>query len=337
MFAMLHGPLPVPADPGLDPVRTAVAAQVAAGLGVVTAGGAGRAGSTESVARALAGGDTGPAGLLVRAWRDLEAALADVLVTEREGVGLGGGPAAPALPAVPAPAVAAMVVPGPIRLAGLTGGGALVVAALLASELAALADAGCPMVIVAEAAADIGDDPAVHATFADAHRLLLLGVGDRSGLHAMLALEGGPALDAWPDTVFAAPYRSHLFDLVAAPDSWRLVRAVPAGRGIVCAAMRTDTAEDQLPMLVWAARYAASGRPSGLDQVGIANAGSLADHSPAAAAQALGVLGRAARLAVMPLEQAVESGLDPRTIGSRAAAVGTATPRPRRLGGRPPA
>ena len=204
-------------------------------------------------------------------------------------------------------------------------------AGALASELAALAAAGCPVVIVEEpAAVDIGSDPPERALFAAAQRRLLADVEAFPDLHAMLAITGGSAAEAGAAAIFAAPYRSYLFDLVAGPDNWYLVRAAPPERGIVCGAMRVEPTggEDQLPLLVWAARYAASAGGRGLDRVGLANATPLGGLDPATAREALLTLGRAAGLAAMPLQRAVEAGLDPRTVGSRTAALGSNAPRP---------
>jgi hypothetical protein len=209
----------------------------------------------------------------------------------------------------------------------------LSLAGALASELAALAAAGCPVAIVEEpAAVDIGSDPPERALFAATQRRLLADVEAFPDLHAMLAITGGSAAEAGTAAIFAAPYRSYLFDLVAGPDNWYLVRAAPPERGIVCGAMRVEPTggEDQLPLLVWAARYASSSGGRGPDRVGLANATQFGRLEPATAREALLTLGRAAGLAAMPLQRAVEAGLDPRTVGSRTAALGPDAPRPPR-------
>src|SRR4029453_9404757 len=114
--------------------------------------------------------------------------------------------------------------------------------------------AGTPVVVVREpAAVTVGDDPARRAGFLRAHRRLLAGT---TTLHAMLAIPGGSAHGAGPGTVFGAPYASHLFDLIAGPDNWYLVRAAPAERGIVCAALVAGVPgakRDQAPLLAWGA------------------------------------------------------------------------------------
>jgi hypothetical protein len=140
----------------------------------------------------------------------------------------------------------------------------------------------------------------------------------------MLAVTGGSAHAAGPETILGAPYHSFLFDLIAGPDNWYLVRAVPGDRGVVCAALRAGGGaerEDQSPELVWAAHYAASSNGRGLARVGLANATPLRDLSPGEARAALEALARAASFAVMPVDQAVEAGLDPRVV--------TRGPRPR--------
>ena len=329
MFAMLSGAWPRSSDHDWDVdavVRDLVAAQAQAGMGFVTDGHLRWADAVAALLAAIEAADTGPGGMLLRAWTATAA--------EASAVGL--------------PAVQAM--PGPYSLGRRKSSGlapvpaerearearTLNLAATLAREIAALAAAGCPVVIVEEpAAVEIGVDPAERALFAEAQRTLLSAVEALPDLHAMLAITGGNADTAGPETIFAAPYRSYLFDLVAGPDNWRLVRAAPPDRGIVCAAMRVEAAgfEDQVPLLVWAARYAASSGGRGLDRVGLANGTPLGSLDLAVARAALETLGRAAGLAVMPLDRAVQAGLDPRTVGSRTAALGPAAsrpPRPRR-------
>ena len=179
-------------------------------------------------------------------------------------------------------------------------------------ELLGLAEVGCPMAVIEEpGAVTIGEDEDERSLFADAQAGLLAGA---PALHAMLAISGGSAWEAGAETILRAPYQSYLFDLVAGPDNWYLVRAVPGDRGVVCGALRADSAADQAPELVWAARYAASSNGRGLERVGIANAGTLDGLSREDLARAAAALARAAYLATLPLEQAVAEGLDPRTI-----------------------
>ena len=244
---------------------------------------------------ALGHGDTGAQGMLVRAWRSTAA-----------------------MPEVAGRTVAATLT-GPYTLAragridGAGGpGDPLDLAARLAAELASLAEAGCPLVIVDEpAAVRIGSDALERRRFRAAQLALLEGAG---GLHAMLAITGGSAWEAGADTILEAPWSSHLFDLVAGPDNWYLVRATPGERGIVCAALKAPGHEDQAPLLVWAARYAASANGRGLDRVGLANAVALGALSPEDASAAARELARAARLAALGPDEAIAEGLDERTF-----------------------
>ena len=158
----------------------------------------------------------------------------------------------------------------------------------------ALAAAGCPLVVVDEPeAVGIGADEGARTRFRAAQRALLPG---DPPLHAMLALTGGSAWAAGPETILEAPYASYLLDLIAGPDNWDLVAGGAGDRGIVCGALRAPSADDQASLLVWAARYAASMRGRGPDRVGLANASPLGSVEPAAALAALAALGRAARL-----------------------------------------
>ena len=290
-------------------VGEAVAAQVESGMGLITDGLARWPDPDAAVTAALAAGDTGAEGLLVRAWRATAA--------------LGAAPTAPTAHGVQV----AQVVPGPWTLAiralgsGAEAGAdaadvaarALEIAAALAGELAALAAAGCPVVQVLEPAATaVGADPVARSGFLAAHRRLL---EDAGPLHAMLAVVGGSAWEAGADTILGAPYASVLVDLVAGPDNWYLVRAAPGERGIVCGALEAGGGRerrDQAPELAWAANYAASANGRGLARVGLANGSLLGSLAPAEARDALRALGRAAALAALPMDEAVAAGLDPR-------------------------
>src|SRR6478735_5602013 len=121
-----------------------------------------------------------------------------------------------------------------------------------------LAAAGCLLVEVHEPAAiGIGDDAAERARFRDLNERLADGW---SGVHLSLAITGGAADAAGTETILAAPYSSLAVDLIDGPDNWRLVRAAPRERGIVCGALDTaEGSDDTKELLVWAVSYAASG------------------------------------------------------------------------------
>lgn len=191
----------------------------------------------------------------------------------------------------------------------------LAIAEALAGEVEALASAGCSVIVVEEPdAVTIGANAANRMLFTNAGNRLLARSG---GIHAMLAVTGGSAHELGGAAVFEVPWQSLLVDLIDGPDNWQLIRQTPGDRGVVCAALRVreDGLEiDQGPELVWASQYAASSNGRGLARVGIANATRLADRTPEAARMAVRQLAAAAKFATMPLADAVEAGLDPRTI-----------------------
>ncbi len=161
--------------------------------------------------------------------------------------------------------------------------------------------------------------------FAAAHAVLLDGLPD--DLHASLAITGGDGLVVGADRLFAAPYRSFLFDLLDGPESWRLVAVAPPERGIASASAtpaaggRTD-----LEDIVWAAAYAASTGGRGMERVGIAPSGSLADLPPDRARTVVELLGEAAAV-IAGGREAILARLDPRALDARAAALGGDRPR----------
>jgi len=173
---------------------------------------------------------------------------------------------------------------------------------------------------------EVVDDAAERALFHDAQQRLLETVPE---LHATLVVTGGTAHLAGPDAILDTPYRSFLFDLVDGPDNWYLVGRAPADRGIVCGALRVaePATEDQAPLLVWAAGYAASTASRGPVRVGLANASPLRRVSPAAAHALVRELGRGARLAAMTPQDAVAAGLDPRTFNRPGPGPVRGTPR----------
>lgn len=195
-----------------------------------------------------------------------------------------------------------------------------------------LVRAGCQLIEVHEPAlATLGDDPEAWARFSEAHAILTDGA---TGTHLSLAIIGGSVDPAGIPAVVAAPYASLAVDLIAGPENWRLVRAAPGARGIVCGALSPQAGSDDGPeTLLWAAAYAASGDGRGRDRVGLATAGTLADLPWEAAVTKLERLGVAVRLASLPPDE-LRRRLDPRAIDARSAALGTAEPvdRPRRSG-----
>ena len=196
--------------------------------------------------------------------------------------------------------------------------------------LQGLASAGCPMVDVVEpGAVAIGTDEAERARFVDLHERLLVGL---DGLHCSLSITGGSADSAGAATILAPPYSSLAVDLIAGPDNWRLVTAVPTERGVVCGAVEATETDGSGPeVLLWAMAYAAASRGRGPDRVGLATASSLAGVSWDAARRIMARVGEAVALARLPSE-ALRTRVDPRAIDARSAALGRYEPAPRRKG-----
>jgi hypothetical protein len=197
-------------------------------------------------------------------------------------------------------------------------------------DILALADAGCRWIEVHEPGAiSIGDDPDARARFADAHRTLTADLG--SDVHLTLAITGGAADQAGIDTILAGAYASLALDLIDGPDNWYLAVATPTERGIICGALSAHEGSPDGPEhLLFAARYAASTAGRGIDRVGLATSGSLAELSWDAAATKVRRLGEAARLVQASPEDRREA-LDPRAVDIRSAALGRVEPpRPNR-------
>jgi hypothetical protein len=198
----------------------------------------------------------------------------------------------------------------------------------LNAALAALADAGCPLVEVHEPAASLPADDAGRAAFAAAHIALLAGVDER--IHASLAITGGDAMALGAEALFAAPYRSHLFDLLDGPESWRLVAVTPGERGIVVGVGdASGCRRTRLEEVAWAASYAASTGGRGMDRVAVAPSGSLADLEPDLARSVLALLGEAVA-ALADGGEEVLARLGPRGIDARSGALGQYQPGRRR-------
>ena len=301
MFATLLGPLPRPplrvdATPA-ELVRAAVEAQIEAGLEPVTDG--------------LAPREAGAAA----AWRAVESVVGEL------GVGV---------------AVKATLL-GPWTRSGSDAHVAprAEAVASVAAELGALADAACPFVELHEPAV-VGRafEPAERRAVVDAWRAALDGLTER--IHVSLVLSGGDATGLGP-AVYEAPFASYGFDLRAGPDNWRVIADAPADRGIVAGALAARAGSDDGPeLLVWAAQYAASLGGRGLDRVGLATSGSLADLPWDAAMTKLRRLGEAAAIAARGSFADVAPHLDPRAVGTKSAAFGRFVPPRRRSGRRGP-
>lgn len=203
-------------------------------------------------------------------------------------------------------------------------------AARLAVALAAALVAGCPVVEVHEPVATLPAGPGAGAAFASAHRVLLAGLPAEA--HATLAITGGDAEALGADAVFAAPYRSHLFDLIAGPDGWRTIARAPGDRGIIVGVV--DASGGRRPGLeevAWAAGYAASLSGRGMARVGLAPSGGLASLDPARARSLIDLLGEAAGLLVADPDLLLRR-FDPRAVDLRSAALGEYRPDRRRGG-----
>jgi 5-methyltetrahydropteroyltriglutamate--homocysteine methyltransferase len=306
MFATLVGPcprLPAALDDD-DAVRILLAEQAAAGLEPLVDGGMREAHRPSSLVAGLAGIEE--VGGRFRATAE---------PTWREAVTVDGWRFA----ASSTERAVKQAIVGPYTLGRLVDPGGLgrerltlALAEALREEILALAAAGCPFVQVDEDdATRIGDDPAERTLFREAQRRLTAGVG---GVHLSLAVCGGNADGAGEATIFEAPYRSYLFDLIAGPDNWRLIARAPGDRGIVCGALDpARSASGALETLIWAARYAASTEGRGMSRVGLAPAGGLERVSPEQARSAMEMLGRAARLAEASRDELAKE-LDPRAF-----------------------
>ncbi len=325
MFATLASGYPGPSagDAGDDPdglVRSVIADQLDAGLGLVSDGSVRWPDPVEMVRRALLPtGGTAPhrlTPLTVGAWTFANDVAGGVAVKQCLP-----GPYTLARRAVPA---------GPPALRTAVG---LAIADELAGELADLATAGCPFIQVDEpAAVTIGDDQAERQLFVAAQERLMAGLGQAEDRpHLSLAILGGSADAAGPETIFGPAYDSYLFDLIAGPDNWRLAVQAPIERGLILGVVDASAAGDDDPaVVVWAIGYAASsGR--GEDRIGIAPSGSLAGLSRGAARAKLGVLGEVVRVIERRDDEAIAAALDPRAVDARSAALGSW--RSRRPGG----
>lgn len=320
MFATLAGGYPA-TDPGSPPdrpvdelVRAVLAEQAEAGLALLTDGSVPWPDPLEAIGRMLLRPDRaghrrdGP--LTVDAWTFAAHAADGVPVKQ--------------------------CLPGPYSLGRRFAEGEAVRADLtrafadaLAVELVDLAGAGCPFIQVDEpAAVSIGSEPAEQTLFREAQARLLDGLGPTSDRpHLSLAITGGNADLAGAASIFAAPYDSHLFDLIAGPDNWRLVTVAPAERGIVLGVADAHSATvDEREIIVWAVGYGAASRGRGEARIGIAPSDSLAGLPRAAARAKIDRLGEVVRLVDRRAEEPIAASLDPRAVDLRSSALGRWTP-----------
>lgn len=332
MFATLAGGYPG-ADPASPPpsgaatdalVREILAEQAAAGLGLLTDGGVRWPDPVAAIGGALLGGGPGSAQgaaaplwsdpITVDAWRFAANAAGELPVKQ--------------------------CLPGPYTLGRRFVGDeaarpalTLGFAVALAREVGALAAAGCRFVQVDEDdAVLIRTDEAERALFREAHARLLADLPPERP-HLSLAISGGNADAAGPETIFAAAWDSHFFDLLAGPDNWRLVTRAPAERGIVLGVVDAQTAQlDDRAVVVWAVGYAAASGGRGEDRIGIAPSGSLAGLPRDVARRKIELLGEVVGLVERRREEAIAAALDPRAVDKRSAGLGRWTRRGRRSG-----
>ena len=307
-------------------VRLAIAEQEAAGLEPITDGGLRHPDPALAIAGALEGIETragAPAlvrrvaawsrPIFVDGWR-FAASCTDRAVKQ----------------ALPGPySLGRKFAPGRLGRPAVT----LALAEALNAELRALAAAGCPLIeVVEDAAVEIGDDPAERGLFRDAQLRL---TGGLDGVHLSLAIRGGSADAAGAETIFAAPYASHLFDLCAGPDNWRLVVSAPGERGIVVGAEDAALATAEGPELhAFAIGYAASTGGRGQDRIGLATSGDMSRLTWVAAQAKMAAIGRTAGLYAGPPGSLAEA-MDPRAVDIRSAALGRHAPDPRDRARRP--
>jgi Methionine synthase II (cobalamin-independent) len=193
----------------------------------------------------------------------------------------------------------------------------------LNAEVRALAAVGCPMVEIEETDAHlIGEDEGERRLFREAHRRLTDGV---TGTHLSLSIVGGSAAGAGVETILAAPYASLAVDLIAGPDNWNLVTRAPGDRGVIVGVLSADeTIDEPKEIQLWASRYAASTGGRGLARVGLGSAGGYENLTWEVAVRKMQRLGDAARLAELPPGDELARAVDPRSLSSRQAALGSA-------------
>ena len=147
----------------------------------------------------------------------------------------------------------------------------------LLATISALAAAGCEAIQIDEPSAnDIGDDAAAWRSMADDLTRLCRDMPE--GMHRSLALPDGAVHPAGHALLADLPFQSYLVDVLAGPDSWRLIATLPEDRGVICGALdvHNDRPRDDPEMMVWAATLAAESNERGTARVGISPNGDLA-------------------------------------------------------------
>jgi 5-methyltetrahydropteroyltriglutamate--homocysteine methyltransferase len=286
--------------------------QLAAGMGVLTDGGARWESPFDPVITGLRGLEAGsPTALFGTGLRVPRPIVSGPIAWEgpiyrSAWISAAAGRSVPVKQVIPGPyTLAKLSQPGAVRRESVT----LALAEALNAELRDLVAAGCQLIQVDEdALVAIEADPTERGLVREGHRRLLAGLEDPTLVHLSLAISGGDATAAGMSTLFDAPWSSHLFDLVAGPANWQLVLQLPRGRGIVCGVGDAQSAAiDDVEAIVYAIAWAA--RSTGdLARVGIAPSGSLRLLDRHAARRKIECLALAIQVASMgPIEEVAES------------------------------
>jgi hypothetical protein len=310
MFATLLGPYPARPE-------VAIADQIAAGVGLLADG---------QPAAQVAGdggrGDDGRRGserairAIVDRWRDADAKARELAGRSSQEPRL-----VKACLAVPMAAVAAHV---PDRRRAAVAHDA---AASLRAAIDALSEAGAPVIqLEADGLADLPPDDADGARRA-------LDLLDRAlaqppvGVHLSLSIAGAAVAPELGPSLGVLPIASLALDLCAGPDNWYAAAALPADRGlIVGVADARQAAPDELEVLVWGARYAASLGGRGRERVGLSTSIGLEALSRRQARGKLAALVEAARVAELTDPDELKRSLDPRAVDARSAGLGRYQP-----------
>ena len=186
---------------------------------------------------------------------------------------------------------------------------------LVAGCLAALAAAGCPMVMLAEPSLlDVDGDLQAWRDVANTLEAACSDAAPR--VHLCLAITGGAPEIAGHAALTAAPFASHLVDVTAGPVAWAYLAALAPERGVIVGALdATAAAIDDPEMLVWAATLAAESGGRGAARVGISPSGSMAGIDRHHARRKVEQLGVALRLAGLGPLGEVARALQPDPAG----------------------